>query len=96
MGENNLTSFQDIYETMLGQREPEFQVPGVEDAFEPGLLCDQAYSKMRDAYERVCQRLGCRDEDGDLDCIVDCMELIQQELCRRMFSLRLPRGPEHP
>ncbi len=53
-----MDTFQDIYETMLGLRVPEAQVPGVEDAFGPGLPCDRAYGEMREAYERVCQRLG--------------------------------------
>ncbi len=65
--------------------EPESAVPWVENAFEEGNRCTQAYEEMRQSYERLCGRLGSENEDPDLDCIVNRMEEIQKELCERMF-----------
>lgn len=80
--------FLDIYETMLGLREAEAQVPGVEDAFEEGQVCAVEYEKMRLAYERLCRRLE-KPDDSDLDAMVDSLEKIQKELCWRMYLLRI-------
>ena len=77
--------FVKIYETMLGLRIPEASVPGVVDAFSEGSLCQREYDRMRDAYERLCTRLGAGDEDPDLNTMVDAMEAIQRELCERMY-----------
>lgn len=84
--------FSDIYETMSGFLEPEAQVPGVANAFDEGSICARKYADMRSAYERVCTRLGARDEDRDLNEIVDCMEAIQRELCERMYRLGMEHG----
>ena len=77
--------FDDTYESMLGLRLPESSVPRVEDAFSEGSLCQREYDRMRDAYERLCSRLGAGDEDPDLNTMVDAMEAIQRDLCERMY-----------
>ncbi len=82
-----MNQFTKIYETMLGLLESEAQVSGVENAFEEGSPCAGAYEDMRNAYERLCARLGAANEDPDLDLMVEKMEFIQKELCRRMFAL---------
>ena len=80
-----MLDFDDIYESMLGLRLPEACVPGVEDAFSEGSLCQREYDRMRSAYERLCTRLGAGDEDPDLNTMVNALEAIQQELCERMY-----------
>ncbi len=85
-----MVRFLDIYETMLGLREPEACVPGIEDAFKEGSLCASAYDEMRQCYRRLCARLGDSEEDRDLDQMVACLEGIQKELCRRMFEMKIP------
>lgn len=80
-----MENFAEIYETMLGFRTPEAYVPGVEDAFSEGSLCQREYDRMRGAYERLCTRLSAGDEDPDLNTIVDAMEAIQRDLCKRMY-----------
>ncbi len=80
-------SFEAIYETMTGMREKEYCVPFVEDAFAEGSVCDKWYEEMRQAYERICDRLGVQNEDKDLDIMVQSMEKIQKELCRRIYYL---------
>lgn len=46
-----MENFAEIYETMLGFRTPEACVPGVEDAFSEGSLCQREYDRMRGAYD---------------------------------------------
>ena len=81
-----MTVFEEIYNNMIGLYNPEYSMESVENAFTPGSACMLAYGQMRDAYERVCQRLGVVNwEDEDLEIIVNSMETIQKDLCRRMF-----------
>lgn len=74
-----------IYESMQGLLEPEAAVPWVDDLFQDGSRCEACYEQMRQAYLRLCQRLGNVDEDDDLDQIVDSLSEIQRILCREMF-----------
>ncbi len=82
-----MRNFEQVYETMLGLLEPEAEAAGVENAFSDGSICTQEYEKMRDAYDRLCSRLGAANEDTDLNTMVDSLETIQKELCRRFYSM---------
>ena len=82
-----MTEFDDIYETLLGERLPEYAVPGVENAFGPGGFCDEKYAEMRSSYERLCLRLGAGDEDDDVEIIINSLMEIQKEIAGRMFRL---------
>ena len=43
----------------------------VENEYEEGKLCNRLYSEMRDAYDRICVRLGKPDqEDRDVEIII--------------------------
>lgn len=78
-----MQSFESVYETMIGMYRPEYAPAQIENAF---YVCMEEYGNMRDAYERICDRLGCESgEDPDLDAMVDALETIQKELCRRMY-----------
>ena len=79
-----------IYETLLGERSD--PVIGVENAFADGSYCESCYTEMCKAYERVCFRLGKRDEDADLDQIITSMDAICADLCRQMFLLGIRFG----
>ena len=80
-----MCSFDVIYDSMCGFLTEEYALPDVNNAFVPGSYCDRQYERMRSAYERVCNRLKTGEEDPDLDIMVDAMENIQRELCRRIF-----------
>lgn len=82
-----MTDFEPVYESILGLLTAEAALPWVENAFTPGSLCDREYDRMRDAYARVCARLGANEEDADLDIMVEAMEAIQRELCLRMYTI---------
>lgn len=73
-----------IYFSVLGELVT--PVPGVENAFAPGSLCDQLYRQMYEARCSVCQRLGV-EEDLDVEMMLDSFFRINRELCLRMFRL---------
>ena len=80
-------TFDEVYESMLGLLTEEYALPDVNNAFVPGSYCDRQYARMREAYERICQRLQV-EEDRDLDVMVEAMEKIQKELCRRFYIIK--------
>lgn len=75
-----------VYETLTCHVLEPWRIPGVIDAFADDAYCMQRYRVMRDAYDRLCDRLGVIDEDEDVECIIQCYMDIQQELCRLMFQ----------
>jgi len=79
----------DIYLSLLGVLIPEAAVPWVPNMFATNSFCEGEYGLMRDAYARLCARLGVAPdgEDADLNCIVGALEQIQEVLCKEMFRL---------
>ena len=59
-----------VYDTLKGIGVRDEWVPGVENLFSPGSECEGEYFRMLDAYERLCDRLGVRDEDEDVEIII--------------------------
>lgn len=74
-----------VYYSAIGMAVEESRVPSVIDQYGPQGKCHGLYNQMRDAYERVCARLGVDEEDSDLDQIVDLMEDISKEVAFEMF-----------
>ena len=59
----------------------------MEDEFSEGKVCEQAYTEIMDAYQRLCQRLGGHgEEDEDIEIIINSYELITEYLCMKMFD----------
>ena len=81
-----------IYETLSGLRLPEAEVPGIEDAYAEGSICRCNYAEILDAYQRLCVRLHTREEDPDVEIIINNMLTIEKELCIRMFYYGLEYG----
>lgn len=80
-----------IYDLMNGTLEfkdnPPEECKYVEDEFLEGKVCEQAYTEIMDAYQRLCQRLGGRgEEDEDIEIIIDKYEVITETLCMKMFD----------
>lgn len=75
---------EEVYFTLQGEScEP---LPGVENAFADGTVCDRCYSEMLQAYARLRDRLGVQDEDADVETIINSLRTITDELCYRMFA----------
>ena len=61
-----------IYDLMNGSLDfkdnPPEECKYVEDEFSEGKVCEQAYTEIMDAYQRLCQRLGGHgEEDEDIE-----------------------------
>ncbi len=76
--------YDQIYFSLAGELEP--PLDWVPDAFAPGSVCADAYSRMLDARDRVLARLGL-PEDPDLEQMLQEMETIQRRLCREALAL---------
>ena len=75
---------EDVYLSLIGELvEP---VPGIRIAYEPGSECDKLYEDMLSAYGRICQRLGCGEEDKDVEQIINSLLEIQKILCLDMYA----------
>ena len=72
------------YQTMACGLVEGFQMPGVEYAFQDG-KCLEMLGLIREAYDNLCDRLGVKDEDSDVETIIFALETIQEELCCRMY-----------
>ena len=82
-------SAEDIYETLLGLRIPEYSVPEVEDAFAPDSPCAVQYARMLDAYAHLREKLGAEEYDADVEAIINSLLDIQRLLCLKMYSYGL-------
>ncbi|MBQ4641499.1 MAG: hypothetical protein IJB47_02660 [Oscillospiraceae bacterium] len=74
-----------VYASMASHIQEKYRFPGVEDAFAEGSYCMECYGRMRDAYDRLCDRLNQVDEDPDVEIILQAMGGIERELCFRMY-----------
>ncbi len=81
----NTELWKQIYESLTCHTADPWRMPGVVNAFSDGSYCMEQYRKMRDAYDRLCDRLCVVDEDKDVETIILCYMNIQTELCRLMF-----------
>lgn len=82
-------TFENIYDCLRGDVIEEEAIPWVGNAFREGGLCDREYHRMRQAYDRICVRLGIEPEkeDEDLNILLESCQSIEKELCHRIFTL---------
>jgi len=78
--------WEQVYTSLTCHISASCRMPGVENAFADDAYCIQLYGQMRDAYDRLCHRLGVVDEDEDVECIIRCFMDMERELCRLMFG----------
>ena len=74
-----------VYQSVIGELQPDFAIRGIENSFAPGSMCDTAYNDMLCAYARLAERLGVHNEDEDLETILHCMTVIQKEIAYQMY-----------
>ena len=75
----------DIYDTLQGLLVDEASVPGVRCIFEDGMSCQEKYSQMLAAYDRLCCRLNVTNEDPDVELIINSLLDISKILGCEMF-----------
>ena len=75
-----------IYETVTGINTLSRPMDGVENLFAPGSFCDRQYSRVLDAYGRLCDRLGVAEEDRDVEIIINSLMAIEHEIAYAMYE----------
>ncbi len=82
-----------VYLTLQGEYvEP---VPGVENVFASGAPGEIYCRKIREAYDRLCSRLGAAEEDSDVEAILFASMSITDILCRKMYEHGAKYGTEN-
>ena len=57
----------------------------IQNEFEEGKTCSEAYKQVYEANRRLCERLGV-DEDSDVEMIIDSMFEITRTVGEKMFE----------
>ena len=83
-----MNNFEDIYETLIGLREPEAAAPGVECIALEGTPYANAWQELMDARMRLAKRFGIEFEDEDLERIMEAVAVIEREAALAVFRLR--------
>lgn len=80
---------ENVYEAVLGEYADEadyvIQNVRIENEFEEGKPCSEAYKQVYAANRRLCERLGV-DEDPDVEMIIDSMFAITRAVGEKMFE----------
>ena len=80
---------ENVYEAVCGEYADEadyvIQNVRIENEFEEGKTCSEAYKQVYAANRRLCQRLGV-DEDPDVEMIIDSMFAITRTVGEKMFE----------
>lgn len=88
----NTTIAEDVYNTLTDALLPPYQVPGVENAFAEGSLCDRLYAEIYQANQRLCARLGQPESDPDVELIINNFLEINKHLCLRSKLFQFNRA----
>ena len=81
----NILNAENVYYTLIGDFLDEYVIPGVENAFADGKRCDQLYSQIDWANQRLCARLGKVEDDPDVELIINSFLEMNRILCLEMY-----------
>ena len=80
---------ENVYEAVCGEYADEadyvIQNVRIQNEFEEGKTCSEAYKRVYEANRRLCARLGV-DEDPDVEIIIDSMFEITRTVGEKMFE----------
>lgn len=80
---------ENVYEAVCGEYADEadyvIQNVRIQNEFEEGKPCSEAYKRVYAANRRLCERLGV-DEDPDVEMIIDSMFEITRTVGEKMFE----------
>ena len=80
---------ENVYEAVCGEYADEadyvIQNVRIENEFEEGKTCSEAYKQVYAANRRLCERLGV-DEDPDVESIINYMFDITRTVAEKMFA----------
>ena len=92
---DNIPFAEAVYETLVGELIEKYQVPGIENMFANGSQCVLLYSQMRQAYDRLLDRLDIQDEDADIEEIICILTDIQKLVALRMYEIGMLIGASY-
>ncbi len=80
-----------IYDMVCGnyalELNPLPEYPAVKNEFEEGSACAEGYSRMLEAYSRLCDRLGVEEwSDVDVEVIINELLAIGRHVSLKMFD----------
>lgn len=81
-----MTTFEQLYGTVLGYLTPENQLAGVEDVTGAGSAYDRAYQDILAARESLCRRFGLSPEDEDLEAIMSAIQALEKATAQGIFN----------
>lgn len=76
---------ENVYLSLQGLLVEEARMKNVENLFAPGSDCEKLYSDVLAAYARLCSRLGTKEEDDDVEIIINSLTAICDRLCLNMY-----------
>jgi len=85
-------NFESIYETMIGQRVPEYAVPGVENMADGVTPYSLAWRELLKSRDSLCRRFRIHPEDQDLERMVNAVMIIERETARAMYNISVGKG----
>ncbi len=74
-----------VFDTANGFLEHEACVPGIENLFASGSVCDLLYREMAAAREHLSKKTGLEEDDPDIDGIIDPLMRITRVIGVKMF-----------
>ena len=74
-----------IYDALQGEY-LDTMPPTIENAFAEGAECFCLYERVYEAERRLEARLGGRENDADVECIIGALNDIQRYLCFKMYT----------
>ena len=80
-----MNNFEDIYETMIGQRVPEAEAAGVVSIAGEGTPYSNAWQELMEARISLARRFGMAFEDKDLERIMAAVTVIERETALGMY-----------
>ena len=81
-----------VLDTMNGFLSEDSCMENVENLFEEGMLCSQLYRKMTLARESLVNRLGCSEEDPDVEEMITLLLMITRIVGLKMFEYGIQFG----
>ena len=74
-----------VYDSLHGFLIPACSLPWVEPVFQPGHLSHDNYEQMLHIKDRIADRLGCINEDPELEKMMDCSLAYCKAVALEMF-----------
>lgn len=84
---------QTVFDRLMDHFIDENILRAVEPVFVPGHPCYEEYVRMREAYGRICRKLGC-EEDPDCEIMIDALLRQGNLLALEMFRYGAIYGAE--